>query len=344
MNTTPILLLGILLVSPVAAEFCDGNFVTEAGNWSDIEIQDGGTVKRERYNWECDRSARWNWREMRDLSDYNLPAGTVLHSGIAMRYFPGGGRAPTVVSWIALYDVQYTYTVEYDGHIYTNDTSSMSYNAVWLRAPYRCCDTMDCYEMNYHADEMTVSPSASGVTFHLEGHVTDNDGDKYPMVGEKTIPSGIDAVHEWKAPNTEITATITNATFGCCLLELDTPANVLGYRIDAVSDNHSAFYERNFGMMQRNTTESGKEFFEIIKATTENGEGMSTFGQSKYLLPKGDYIISMVVYTPFEKIPIDITMVHEIEEVPEVDRNGAFRSLISLLTMTIGIYFVLRGL
>jgi hypothetical protein len=52
----------------------------------------------------------------------------------------------------------------------------------------------------------------------------------------------------------------------------------------------------------------------------------------------------MVVYTPFEKIPIDITMVHEIEEVPEVDRNGAFRSLISLLTMTIGIYFVLRGL
>jgi len=131
---------------------------------------------------------------------------------------------------------------------------------------------------------------------------------------------------------------------GCCLLEIDTPPGVLGYHIDARSANHSAFYERNFGMMQRNTTESGKEFFEIIKATTENGEGMSTFGQSKYLLPSGDYNISMIVYTPFEKIPVNITMTTDTEELPDVDRKGALKSLISLLTLATGMYFMIRGL
>lgn len=328
MNTTTILLLGILLASPVAAEFCDGNFVVEAGNWSDIEIHDGGTVTRETYNWRDSKSTRWNRGRMNDPTRFDMPKGTVLHTS-----------SSGYISWIAVYDVQYTYTVQYNGHTYTNNTSSMSYKAAWLERPCRHYS-----DMNRYVDTVTVEPVSDGIKFCVWQHWTDSDRDKHPSYSEKTIPAGIDDVRQWTAPNTEATAMTTDATMGCCLLEIETPPGILGYRIDAVSANHSAFYERNFGMMQRNTTESGKEFFEIIKATTEHGEGMSTFGQSKYLLPNGDYTISMIVYTPFEKIPVNITMTTEAEELPEIDMKGALKSLISLLTLTTGMYFMLRGL
>lgn len=338
MNTTTILLLGILLASPVAAEFCDGNFVVEAGNWSDIEIHDETKVIRNTYNWKEDRSGDWNRRRMNDPTRFEMPAGTVLYGGPAVKYLEGG-TAIKYVSWIAVHDVQYTYTVAYNGHTYTNNTSSMSCKALWLEKPCRHYS-----DMNRYVDKVTASPVSDGVKFCVWQHFTENDGDKYHSYGEKTIPAGIDDVQQWTAPNTEATATITDATMGCCLLEIETPPGVLGYRIDAVSANHSAFYERNFGMMQRNTTASGKEFFEIIKATTEHGEGMSTFGQSKYLLPNGDYTISMIVYTPFEKIPVNITMTTEAEELPDVDMKGALKSLISLLTLAAGMYFMIRGL
>jgi hypothetical protein len=78
MMGTAFLLLGILLVSPVAAEFCDGNFVVEAGDWSDIEIHDGGTVTRETYNWRDSKSTRWNRGRMNDPTRFDMPKGTVL--------------------------------------------------------------------------------------------------------------------------------------------------------------------------------------------------------------------------------------------------------------------------
>lgn len=338
MNITTILLLGILLVSPAAAEFCDGNFVVDAGDWDDIGIQDGGTLERERYNWRESKSSRWNRARMNNPTNFNMPADTKLHSPPSMKY-DAGGRAFTYISWLAVHDVQYTYTVVCDGLTYTNNTASMSYRAAWLETPCRHYS-----DMNRYVDKVTAAPSDGGVKFCVWQHWTANDGDKYYSYGEKTVPAGIEDVQAWTTPQTTSTATLTDATMGCCLLEIDTPAGVLGYRIDAVSEDHTAFYERNFGMMQRNTTESGKEFFEIVKATAENGDGMSTFGQSKYLLPKGDYNISMSVYTPFEKIPINITMTHETGETEEVDRWGALRSLISLLTLATGMYCMIRGL
>lgn len=338
MNITTLLLLGILLVSPVAADFCDGNYVVEAGNWDDVKIREGGTVKGHTYTWDDDLSGKSNRKIINDPTESGMPAGTKLHSPPSMKY-DAGGVAVKYISWLAVYDVQYTYTVVCDGLTYTNNTASMSYKAAYHETPY-----IHHSDMNRHVDDVTVTPSDGGVKFCVWQHWTANDGDKYYSYGEKTIPAGIDNVQAWPTPKTTTTATLTNATMGCSLLEIDTPPGVLGYRIDAVSDDHTAFYERNFGMMQRNTTESGKEFFEIVKATTENGEGMSTFGQSKYLLPKGDYIISMIAYTPFEKIPITITMIHETEETEEVDRKGAFLSLISLLTMASGLYFMFRGL
>jgi len=327
MNTTTILLLGILLTSPAAAEFCDGNFVVEAGDWGDVEVHEGGTMEWKRYNWRDDMSYRSNTARMNDRERLGMPEGTPLYT---MRIWG--------VQWVAVYNCKYTYTVVCNGNTFTNDTSSMSYTTAVMRMPCRRAS-----DMNQYIDKVTVTHADGKVRFKIKSHVTDNGGDKHYRTRSKTIPTGIEGVHEWKLPINHTNATLTDATMGCCMLEIETPANVLGFRIDAVSENHSAFFERNYGMMQRNVTENGEAFFEVIGATTENGKGMSSFGGNKYLLPKGDYNLSMILYTPFEKIPVNITMTHETEEPQMDNRRGALRSLISLLTLVGGIYFMLRG-
>lgn len=329
MRGTAFLLLGILLTSPVAAEFCDGNFVVPAGDWSDIEIHGGGTVTRETYNWRDSKSANWNRGRMNDPTRFDMPKDTVLHTS-----------SSGYISWIAVYDVQYTYTVQYNGHTYTNNTSSMSYRAAWLERP--CRHESD---MNRYVDKVTTEPVSDGVKFCVWQHWTDNDRDKHPSYNEKTIPAGIEDVRAWETQDTTINATLTNTSMGYYILDVPIPRGVLGYRIDARSDSHDSFYEHNACMMQRNVTSSGKEFFEVVEAHNTDNQGMSACGANKFILSEDtNYKINVTVYTPFEQTKMNVSMINEEREVETVDKRSALQSLIALITMPLGVYVLIRGM
>jgi hypothetical protein len=116
MRLTTILLLGVLLVSPAYATFCEGNYVVEAGDWDSIEITDGcEKLTKARYNWREDASYKYNLGRMNDPTRFDMPAGTPLYG------FPVWG-----VAWVAVHDVRYAYTVVADGCTYTNDTSLLA--------------------------------------------------------------------------------------------------------------------------------------------------------------------------------------------------------------------------
>lgn len=339
MNTTTILLLGILLVSPVAADFCEGNYVVEAGNWSNVEIQDGGTVTGHTYNWKDDKSGDWNRGRMNNPTRYDMPSGTVLHPPPVMKY-KKGGTATEYVSWIAVYDVQYTYTVVHNGHTYTNNTSSMSYRAAWLEKPCRHIS-----DMNRYVDEVTVEPAIDGVRFCVWQHWTDSDRDKHHSYGETTIPAGIEDVRAWETPNTSIHAKLTNSSMGYFILDVPVRGAVLGYRVDAVGDSHTAFYEHNGFMMQRNVTATGKEFFDVVRAPNTDSSGMSAFGASKFILPEDtNYKINVTAYTPFEQIRMNVSMTQEERERQTTNKRSVWLAFLTLLTVPLGIYFVIRGM
>lgn len=330
MRSTVILLLGMLLVSPASATFCEGNYVVEAGDWDSIEITDGcEQVTRHTYNWRDSKSSRSNRARMTDPTRFGMPEGTPLHS------FPVWG-----VKWIAVYDVRYAYTVVADGCTYTNDSSAMSYRACWLRTPCRSIS-----DMNRYVDDVKVETCEDGVLFRVWGHNTDNDGDKHPTYNEKTIPAGNGDVREWVTPNGSIQAKPSNSSMGYYILGMDLPENLLGYRIDAVSDNHEVFYEHNAYMMQRNVTESGKEFFEVVRSPHTDSQGMSVCGANKFIVPYDtNYKINVTVFTPFEQIKMNVSMIYEEREVATVDKRSTLASFISLITMTFGIYFLIRGM
>ena len=329
MRATVILLLGVLLVSPASATFCEGNYVVEAGDWSTIEITDGcDTVTGHTYNWRDSKSSRSNRARMADPTRFGMPEGTPLHS------FPVWG-----VSWIAVCDVRYAYTVVADGITFTNNTSAMSYRACWLSTPCRSFS-----DMNKYVDDVKVETCEDGVLFRVWGHNTDSDGDKHPTYHEKTIPAGNGDVREWETPNCSIRAKLTNSSMMYYILDVDMPRNIFGYRIDAVSDNHEVFYEHNAYMMQRNVTESGKEFFEVVRSPNTDSQEMSVCGANKFIVPYDtNYKINVTVYTPFEQIKMNVSMIYEEREVAVVDKQSTLASFVSLITMTLGIYFLMRG-
>jgi len=330
MRATVLLLLGILLASPAAAEFCEGNYVVEAGDWSTVEIIDGcDNVRGCTYNWRDSKTTRGNRARMDDPTWFSMPEGTELHS------LPIWG-----VRWIAVYNVSYAYTVIADGNTYTNNTSAMSYRACWLKTPCRSFS-----DMNKYVDKVEVETVETGVTFKVWSHTTDSDGDKHRSYHEKTIPAGIEGVQEWKTTNMSIRAKLTNSSMGCYILDVNMPSNISGYRVDAVSDTHEAFYEHHAYMMQRNITGSGKEFFEVVRSPHTDSSGMSACVANKFIVPEDtNYKINVTVYTPFEQIKMNVSMIYEEREIVTVDKRSAWESFVFLVTMTLGLYALIRGM
>jgi len=334
-----ILLLGVLFASPAAAEFCDGNYVVDAGNWSTVEITDGGAVHRASYNWKESRSNNYNRARMDNPTRHGMPEDTILHSAPSMRYTRGGGTY-SYIRWVAVYDAHYTFTVMHNGVVYTNDTSAISYQAVWIERP---CRHMS--DMNKYVDKVTAEPVADGIKFCVDQHWTDSDRDKHRSYGEKVIPTGIENVQIWvQQNNMSIRAKLTNSSMGYYILGVNLPSNILGYRVEAVGDTHSAFYEQHSHMMQRNVTGSGKEFFEVVKAPNTDSLGMSSYGANKFIIPYDtNYTVDVLVYTPFEQIQKDVLIAYEEREVIVPDKRSAWESFVFLVTMTFGAYVLLRG-
>jgi hypothetical protein len=154
----------------------------------------------------------------------------------------------------------------------------------------------------------------------------------------------MDDVREWETPNGSLRAKLTNSSMGYYILGVNMPETIFGYRIDAVSDSNEAFYEHNAYMMQRNVTESGKEFFEVVRSPHTDSQGMSAYGVNKFIVPYDtNYKINVTVYTPFEQIKMNVSMIYEEREVARVDKQSTLAAFVSLITMTLGMYFIMRG-
>jgi hypothetical protein len=195
-----------------------------------------------------------------------------------------------------------------------------------------------------YIDDVKVETCDGGVKFRVWGHKTYKDGDKVHTYKERIIPFGMGDVRVWETPNDSIQAKLTNSSMGYYILGVDMPETILGYRIDAVSDNNEAFYEHNAYMMQRNVTESGKEFFEVVRSPNTDSQGMSVCGANKFIVPYDtNYKINVTVFTPFEQIKMNVSMIYEERDVATVDKRSTLASFISLITMTFGIYTLVRG-
>ena len=319
--------------------------IFDCGDWSAVQNPADGTLEHFNYNYDDHKSYRWNRARMCNPSWWGLPGNTRLHPG-PMLHFTGGGQAGRWVEWVCIHSVGITPELRYDGATYSNESATFSYRAAWLRQPYRCSGDGDCLELDQNIDEVTCIPTTTdgkpAVRLDVKGHWTTPD-DEYPVTGSKTILLNIDDVMMWQSVNPSINVSISNFTDRCTVLSVETPAGITGIRIDATSQNTTAFYEKHGYYMELNETESGHQFFDLREHVFEKHSNMSPIGVNLYSLPRDDYNISVTLYTPFEVTGANISIVETdlyATDAPE----SPVKQVLCLLVVLSGLVFLGRSI
>ena len=314
--------------------------IFDCSDWSAVQNPTGGALEHFNYNYDDHKSYRWNRARMWNPSWWGLPSDTSLHSG-PMLYFTGGGQAGRWVEWICVHSMGMTPELRHIDVTYSNESATFSYRAAWLREPYRHFSDMD-----KNIDEVTCTPTTidgkPAVRFDVKGHWTTPD-DEYPVTGSKTILLNINDAKMWQSVNPSINVSISNFTDRCTVLSVETPAGITGIRIDAISQNTTAFYEKHGYYMELNETESKHQFFDLKEHVFENHSNMSPIGVNLYSLPKDDYNISVTLYTPFEVTDANISIVetdHYATNAPE----SPIKQVLCLLVVLSGFVFLGRSI
>lgn len=314
--------------------------IFDCGDWSAVQNPTGSALEHFNYNYDDHKSYRWNRARMCNPSWWGLPGNTTLHSG-PMLYFTGGSQAGRWVEWICVHSVGITPELRYDGATYSNESVTFSYRAAWLREPYRHFSDMD-----KNIDEVTCTHTTidgkPAVRFDVEGHWTTED-DEYPVSGSKTILLNTDDARMWQSVNPVINVSISNFTDRCTVLSVETPAGITGIRIDAISQNTTAFYEKHGYYMELNETESGHQFFDLEEHVFENHLNMSPIGVNLYSLPRDDYNISVTLYTPFEVTGANISIVETDPYATDVPESPV-KQVLCLLVVLSGFVFLVRAI
>lgn len=309
--------------------------IFDCGNWSTVENSGGSdTVKSHYYSWSSKDGIKR--REMFSHAYHNLP--------VDIDFVTGKGY----VTWVYAYNMGFMHQIiDANGIIYTNDTQSVSVRCGYLETP---CDSWGC--MNNNLDSVTQSTTIAdnldggidiSTIFRIDQHRTSNSGKKQYVTHYKAVSQTVDAVRTWQPVNTNITVSISNYTDRCTVLHVETPKNITGIRIDVVSPNTTAFYEKHAYYMERNVTDSGHQFFYLKPHVFESRSNMTPVGVNVYSLPKDDYNISVTLYTPFEVINASVSVVESDPYGVEPPKTP-FKQILHVLVIMAGIMFIGRSI
>ena len=301
--------------------------VFDCGDWSAIHnVKD--TSSHQHYYWFEKKCA--NWRVMHNPATFGLPSDIHLRSA--------GGRADDV-SWAYVYIHGFDKTViDEAGTVYTDDPTSMNYITGYCK--YDGFSTQ--YWLTYEITEsrsITVDNGGCSVRNDITVRCKCKDDHKKDTT---TLIEKIPCT-KWQAIDSSINVSISNFTDRCTVLSIETPPGITGIRIDATSKNTTAFYEKHAYYMELNETKAGFKFFDLKKHTFENRSNMSPIGVNLYSLPQDDYNISVTLYTPFEIIDADITIVEGdlyATDMPE----PPIKQVLYLLVVLSGFVFLGRSI
>jgi len=297
--------------------------IFDCGNWSAVQ-NSKDTSLHQHYYWY--RRKAKNAAVMWNPATWGLPNDISLHRA--------GGRAEDI-SWAYVYVNGFDRTlIDENGIVYTDDPMSVNYITGYCK--YKGFTTQ--YWLTY---EITESRSIDRCS--IQNKITFKCKCKDNYRKDTTTLVETISYSRWDAIDPSINISLTNFTHRCTVLSVETPPGITGIRIDAISPNTTAFYEKHGYYMELNSTDAGFKYFDLKKHTFEDHSNMAPIGVNLYSLPRDKYNVSVTLYTPFEVIDANTTVI-ESDRCVKKQSKSTIKPALLLLVLLFGFIVVVRGI
>ena len=320
------ILVACIMIQTTSADYTDelqrisvDDVIFDCGDWSAVQ-NSKDTSLHQHYYW-FKRGDR-NWWVMCNPATWGLPSDISLHRA--------GGRADDI-AWAYMYVNGFDHTlIDENGIIHTDDPASINYITGYCK--YDGFTTQ--YWLTYEITE-SRSITTNDDRCVVQNKITFKCKCKDNYLKDTTTLSETIPYNRWDAIDPAINISLTNFTYLCTVLSVETPPGITGIRIDAISPSTTAFYEKHEYYMELNSTASGFKYFDLKKHTFENHSNMAPIGVNLYSLPRDDYNISVTLYTPFEIVDANITVI-ESDFCAKNQSKSAIKPALLLLAWLFG--------